>query len=55
MKFKIEQENSKIPQRFIEYSRGNLFKIRSLVVPELTKVKQITQTPCSYEEITFEL
>ena len=39
----------------MEYSRGNLWKIRSLVIPELTKVKQLTENPCSYEDIEFEV
>lgn len=53
VKFKIEKEDEKIPQRIVECSRGSLWKIRSLVVPELTRVKKVTENPCSYEDIEF--
>ena len=36
-------------------SRGTLFKVRGLISPELTRVKQLTSDPRSYEDIEFEM
>lgn len=54
MKFKLDKDDS-LTQRAVECSRGNVLRLKTLVLPELTKVKLITENPCSYEDITFEV
>lgn len=55
VKFKLERENEKIAQRFVSSTRSSIFKVRSLAVPELTKVKLLTEEPRSYEDIEFSM
>lgn len=43
VKFKPERENEKIAQRFVSATRSSVFKVRSLAVPELTRVKLLTE------------
>lgn len=53
VKFKPDKENDKIPQRFTKCYRGLSFRVQSIVRPELTKTRLMTEEPKSYEPINF--
>jgi hypothetical protein len=55
VKFKLERENEHIAQRYVAATRSSICKVRSMVVPELTKVRLLTDDLRSYENIEFEL
>jgi hypothetical protein len=55
VKFKPERENERVPQRYVAATRSAICKVRSMVVPELTKVRLLTEDLRSYEDIEFEV
>ena len=53
VKFKVERDENNVMQRYIAASKGNNYRVRSMINPAFCQIVRKTKSLYTYEEISY--